>query len=405
MSEEADKIDKEGGDEDEEDSSRPRTLMQRLGLSQASHWSPEGATSHKESGWPSAVRKNVADLTRSCMGRRPRRRGGRRDEVECLSYQETPEADRPGGRRPASVKRKSRDLKQVEDDVENDSLERSSPVPEGIRRAVANDEPIPVVDVVLQDFEDFERNALAAVASSRDVRQRPSMVFEAAVLNFFSNVTSHRPLSTLVNNTFQSSGPLATAAVHSQIDCENFLIPHQREIINCPFYWGKIDRYEAEELLADKPEGSFLLRDSAQDDFVFSVSFRRYSRSLHARIEEEDHLFSFDSHDPGVHCSPTVRQLLEHYKDPLSCMFFEPMLLFPVIRKTCFSLQSLTRAAIVDSMTGVRRCSINGTSANPFHDSRAYSGISELPLPKVLKQYLREYHYKHKIRTRFIEVN
>ena len=61
----------------------------------------------------------------------------------------------------------------------------------------------------------------------------------------------------------------------AQIDCENFLIPHQREIINCPFYWGKIDRYEAEELLADKPEGSFLLRDSAQDDFVFSVSFRR----------------------------------------------------------------------------------------------------------------------------------
>ena len=65
------------------------------------------------------------------------------------------------------------------------------------------------------------------------------------------------PLSTLVNNT---AGPVATAAVHSQIDCENFLIPQQREIINCPFYWGKIDRYEAEELLADKPEGSFLLR-------------------------------------------------------------------------------------------------------------------------------------------------
>jgi len=246
--------------------------------------------------------------------------------------------------------------------------------------------------------------AAAAAPSSSAVS------FEAAVLNFFSNVTSHRgPLSTLVNNS--CSGPAAaavTAAVHSQIDCENFLIPNQREITNCPFYWGKIDRYEAEELLSDKPEGSFLLRDSAQDDFVFSVSFRRYSRSLHARIEEEDHLFSFDSHDPGVHCSQTIRQLLEHYKDPLSCMFFEPMLLFPVIRKTCFSLQSLTRAAIVDSMTGVR---CNGSSsdagvANPAPpDSRAYAGISELPLPKVLKQYLREYHYKHKIRTRYIEVN
>ena len=170
---------------------------------------------------------------------------------------------------------------------------------------------------------------------------------------------------------------------HTQIDFTNFLIPGQRDVIHCPFYWGKIDRYEAEALLADKPEGSFLLRDSAQDDFVFSVSFRRYSRSLHARIEEDGHRFSFDSHDPGVHASHSVRGLLEHYKDPLSCMFFEPMLLFPVIRKSCFSLQSLARASICDHTT--------------------YPGVNQLPLPKVLKQFLREYHYKHKIRTRYID--
>ena len=116
---------------------------------------------------------------------------------------------------------------------------------------------------------------------------------------------------------------------------------------------------------------------------MFSVSFRRYSRSLHARIEEDKHTFSFDSHDPGVHASTSIRGLLEHYKDPLSCMFFEPMLLFPVVRKTCFSLQSLARASICDRTT--------------------YGGVSQLPLPKVLKQYLREYNYKHKIRTRYVD--
>ena len=170
---------------------------------------------------------------------------------------------------------------------------------------------------------------------------------------------------------------------HTQIDFTNFLIPGQKDIMQCAFYWGKIDRYQAEALLADNPEGSFLLRDSAQEDFVFSVSFRRYSRSLHARIEEDRHMFSFDSHDPGVHASHSVRGLLEHYKDPLSCMFFEPMLLFPVVRKTVFSLQSLARASICDRTH--------------------YGGVSQLPLPKVLKQYLREYHYKHKIRTRYID--
>jgi len=118
------------------------------------------------------------------------------------------------------------------------------------------------------------------------------------------------------------------------------------EIVNCPFYWGKIDRYKAEALLEAKQEGSFLLRDSAQDEFVFSVSFRRYNRSLHARIEERRHAFSFDCHDPGVHSSASVMGLLAHYQEPLSCMFFEPLLLHPVKRKTPFDLQTLARAAV-----------------------------------------------------------
>ena len=75
-----------------------------------------------------------------------------------------------------------------------------------------------------------------------------------------------------------------------------------------------MDRYQAEALLEDKPEGSFLLRDSAQDEYLFSVSFRRYGRSLHARIEEQNHEFSFDCHDPGVYMNRNIPKLLNHYK-------------------------------------------------------------------------------------------
>ena len=93
-----------------------------------------------------------------------------------------------------------------------------------------------------------------------------------------------------------------------------------------------MDRYEAEALLEAKPEGSFLLRDSAQEEYLFrwytisfvggqtikinnfSVSFRRYGRSLHARIEEQGHKFSFDCHDPGVFMSKNIPELLHHYK-------------------------------------------------------------------------------------------
>lgn len=80
--------------------------------------------------------------------------------------------------------------------------------------------------------------------------------------------------------------PLQSCMFHSRADFVHYLIPNQSDILGCPFYWGQMDRYQAEALLANQPEGSFLLRDSAQEDFVFSVSFRRYNRTLHARIEE-----------------------------------------------------------------------------------------------------------------------
>lgn len=172
---------------------------------------------------------------------------------------------------------------------------------------------------------------------------------------------------------------------HSQIDFMHCLVPDINAITNCSFYWGVMDRYQAEQLLDNKPEGTFLLRDSAQEDYLFSVSFRRYSRSLHARIEQWNHKFSFDSHDPGVFASESVCGLIEHYKDPNCCMFFEPMLTIPLHRNFPFSLQHLCRAAISDRIT--------------------YDSINLLPLPRSLKEYLTYYHYKQKVRIRRFDLN
>ena len=171
--------------------------------------------------------------------------------------------------------------------------------------------------------------------------------------------------------------------VHTQVDYVHCLVPDLRSITTCSFYWGKMDRYEAERLLEDKPEGTFLLRDSAQEEFLFSVSFRRYGRSLHARIEQWNHRFSFDSHDPGVYASGTVCGLIEHYKDPSCCMFFEPMLTIPLHRNFAFPLQHLCRAVITTRTT--------------------YDGINKLQLPKTLKSYLKEYHYKQRVRVRRLD--
>lgn len=90
--------------------------------------------------------------------------------------------------------------------------------------------------------------------------------------------------------------------------------------------------------------------------------------------------FSFDCRDPGVYTSKTVTGLLEHYKDPACVMFFEPALTLPLHRKTVFTLQQLCRATIVSHTT--------------------YDGINEMCLPKTLKAYLKEYHYKQRVRVR-----
>ncbi|XP_061538503.1 suppressor of cytokine signaling 9 isoform X2 [Phycodurus eques] len=175
----------------------------------------------------------------------------------------------------------------------------------------------------------------------------------------------------------RATHPHASPHVHTQIDYIHCLVPDLLQITNLPCYWGIMDRYEAEGLLEGKPEGTFLLRDSAQEDYLFSVSFRRYGRSLHARVDQWNHNFSFDVRDPSVFHAPTVTALVEHYKDPSSCMFFEPLLSFPMHRTQPFSLQRLCRAVVSSCTT--------------------YDGINALPVPSALKKHLKEYHYKQRV--------
>lgn len=177
-----------------------------------------------------------------------------------------------------------------------------------------------------------------------------------------------------------NNNPPPQRVVHTQVDYIHCLLPDLLQITSCSFYWGKMDRYEAERLLEGTAEGTFLLRDSAQEEYLFSVSFRKYGRSVHARIEQWNHRFSFDSHDPGIFSSSTVCGLIEHYKDPTGCMFFEPLLTIPLHRNFPFSLQHLCRAVISSHST--------------------YDGVNQLALPKALKSYLKEYHYKQRVRVR-----
>ncbi|KAK6026954.1 SOCS box [Ostertagia ostertagi] len=163
----------------------------------------------------------------------------------------------------------------------------------------------------------------------------------------------------------QLAGPAITRrspTVHRIVEYSHHLVPDIDKIINSSYYWG-----------------TFLLRDSAQTEYLFSVSFRRYQRTLHARIEQGNHRFSFDIHDQSVFSAPTITKLIEKYKDPARCLFFEPQLTHPLHRGRVFSLQELCRGVIVSRTT--------------------YTGVASLRLPPKLKQYIREYHYTIPVRT------
>uniref|UniRef100_A0AC35G2R7 Suppressor of cytokine signaling 5 n=1 Tax=Panagrolaimus sp. PS1159 TaxID=55785 RepID=A0AC35G2R7_9BILA len=220
----------------------------------------------------------------------------------------------------------------------------------------------------------------SSTSTSNALTRRSTVTTNAAATS--NEAFLHTFTEILSNPALGSPAERAEAAVniiHSTIEYTNVLVPDMISITSATYYWGMMDRYEAERLLEGKPEGTFLLRDSAQINYLFSVSFRRYQRTLHARIEHINGIYSFDIHDDAYHRAEKINDLVENYKDPKQCLFYEPQLSLPLKRDFAFDLKHLCRAVITNHTT--------------------YENVSSLPLPPTLKKYLREYHFKQPIRV------
>ena len=55
--------------------------------------------------------------------------------------------------------------------------------------------------------------------------------------------------------------------------------------IDCGWYWGSISGEKAEKLLENEPEGSFIVRDSSDENYIFSLTFKLNGDIIHVRIE------------------------------------------------------------------------------------------------------------------------
>ena len=132
------------------------------------------------------------------------------------------------------------------------------------------------------------------------------------------------------------------------------LIPCMENLFQCPFFWGNINREEAKSILAEKPDKSFLLRQSEKASCVLELSFMQDKCFRSCGIDKSD-----------ADCEPKI--LIELLKKHFQLEHSVP-------RKSPFSLKELARAIAVDLLM--------------FED------VSVLQVPQSLKNYLREYHYK-----------
>lgn len=56
---------------------------------------------------------------------------------------------------------------------------------------------------------------------------------------------------------------------------------------NCGWYWGPVSGEMAEKLLSNEPDGSFIVRDSSDEHYIFSLTFKLNGLVRHVRIEHD----------------------------------------------------------------------------------------------------------------------
>lgn len=183
----------------------------------------------------------------------------------------------------------------------------------------------------------------------------------------------------------EGGGDQNSAQEHQQADNLMDFAASIEKVKDRGWYWGPLSGEAAERILSGEPDGSFVVRDSSDQHYIFSLTFKLNGFVRHVRIEHDQGNFSFGSFtrfkshtivdfiENAVEHSRSGRYLFFLHRRPV----LGPMrvqLLHPVSRfKRVQSLQHLCRYVIVKV---VRK-----------------DHLDQLPVPSRIKSYLNTPFY------------
>ncbi|XP_017259650.1 suppressor of cytokine signaling 2 [Kryptolebias marmoratus] len=174
----------------------------------------------------------------------------------------------------------------------------------------------------------------------------------------------------------------SSGAVNSD---ENRIASTMKDLRNTGWYWGSLTANEAKEILQDASEGTFLLRDSSQRDYLFTISAMTSAGPTNLRIEYKHGKFKLDSVvlvKPKLKQFDSVVHLVEHYVQ-LSRTSNKAT---PTTAGPNGTVQLLLTKPVYTTtplLQHLCRITINQTTRR----------VQDLPIPNRLKGYLMDYSY------------